>query len=71
MTVPRGRLGLVAMQEIPLYWSGITTMTFVEKPWYHGEWSPLGSPSAKALRAYGPSDFGLGTPFFFWGLHSP
>ena len=49
MILPRGRLGLAAIQEIPIYWSGMTKeWKCVEKFWvYHGEWSPSGSPSAK------------------------
>ena len=37
-----GRLGFAAIQEIPLYWSGLTKeLKCVEKLWvYHGEWSP-------------------------------
>ena len=63
MILPSGRLGWVAMQEILLYWSGMTIdWKCVEKPWlYHGEWNPLESPLVKTLWACGPSGFGLGT----------
>ena len=69
MILSRGRLGLAAMQEIPLYWSGMTKeCKCVEKPWvYHGEWSPLGSPSGFGL---GTS---RGTPFttkHLWLFHT-
>ena len=63
MILPRNRLGLAAMKEIPLYWSGLMKeWKCEEKPEvYHGEWSPSGSPSAKTLGACGPKGSGLGT----------
>ena len=51
MILPRSRLGLAAMKEIPLYWSGLMKeWKCEEKPEvYHGEWSPSALPHIVTL----------------------